>query len=215
MGIFKNKKNLYICICLCVVIICIIVCLVWEHNNPNAEYAFIQADSSENVANSEKSINKADEKIYVYILGEVNNSGVIEVKYGDRLKDVIEKAGGFTAEADVEKVNLAYQVEDGQKIVIPNINTVKSSENTGEEYVTNGAGENIVEGEGTSSSKININKATQTELETLSGIGPSVANKIIQYRDKNGKFTNIEELKNVPGIGESKYEAIKDYVIAR
>lgn len=214
METFKNKKNIFICSCVCVVIICIIVCFVWEHNNQNVKYDFIEADNNENEVNIKKDFNEPDDKIYVYVLGEVNNSGVIEAQYGDRLKDVIEKAGGFTSEADIEKVNLAYQVEDEQKIVIPNVNS-KSSDGDGEkEYISAGAGVDIVEG-GSKGAKVNINRATQTELETLSGIGPSMANKIIQYRNKNGKFTNVEELKNVPGIGNSKYEAIKDCVVAR
>lgn len=214
METFKNKKNIFICSCVCVVIICIIVCFVWEHNNQNVKYDFIEADKNENEVNIKKDFNEPDDKIYVYVLGEVNNSGVVEVQYGNRLKDVIEKAGGFTSEADIEKVNLAYQVEDGQKIVIPNVNAVEKDENTGEEQITAGAGVDIVEGGG-NGTKVNINRATQTELETLSGIGPSMANKIIQYRNKNGKFKSVEELKNVPGIGDSKYEAIKDSIVAK
>ena len=214
MEILKSKKNLFICSCVCIVIICIIVCFVYEHNNQNFKYDFIEADNNDNEVSNEKNTNKLDDKIYVYVLGEVNNSGVIEIQYGDRLKDVIEKAGGFTAEADVEKVNLAYQVEDGQKIVIPNVNAAGKDENMGEEYITAGAGVDIVEGGG-NGTKVNINRATQTELETLSGIGPSMANKIIQHRNKNGKFKNVEELKDVPGIGDSKYDAIKDSIVAK
>ena len=97
-------------------------------------------------------------------------------------------------------------VQDGQKINIPNVNTVEK-----EGYISPEIGENIiVEDIKTNSSLVNINTATQTELESLTGIGPSTALKIIKYRKENGKFETIEDIKNVPGIGESKFEAIKN-----
>lgn len=214
MEFFRNKKNLYILICTCVAIICIIVCLLIEHNDNNSEYQFVPAENKEISTGDAKINNESDDKIYVYVIGEVNNTGVIEANYGDRLKDIIEKAGGFTPEADTKKINLAYQVEDGQKIVIPNINDLSDNESVGDDYITTGAGINALQGQG-GAAKVNINRATQTELETLSGIGPSMANKIIDYRNKNGKFSSIDELKNVPGIGEAKFESIREYVVVK
>lgn len=82
-----------------------------------------------------------------------------------------------------------------------------------ESYISEEIGENIiVEDIKTNTNLININTATQTELETLTGIGPSTALKIINYREENGKFNTIEDIKNVPGIGDSKYEAIKNEI---
>lgn len=114
----------------------------------------------------------------------------------------------MTENADTNKINLAYVVQDGQKINIPNVNNVET-----EGYISQEIGENIIiEDIKTSTNLVNINTATQSELETLTGIGPSTALKIINYREENGKFKTIEDLKNVPGIGEAKFEAIKNEI---
>lgn len=93
----------------------------------------------------------------------------------------------------------------------------RTTEAESESYITTSSGVivNSKESESIQSSKININTATQTQLETLSGIGPSTATKIIAYREENGKFTKIEDIKNVSGIGESKFEKIKDDIVVK
>lgn len=179
----------------------------------NYSYNEIEIETTEN--SIEGSVNEEkieNTNIIVHITGEIINDGIIEIEEGSRIADVIEEAGGITEEADLSKVNLAYQVSDGQKIYIPNINEKENEiQNSIEEYITNEAGDNIIiEGKEISSEKVNINTATQTELETLNGIGPSTALKIINYRNENGKFETIEDLKNVPGIGEQKFENIKE-----
>lgn len=114
----------------------------------------------------------------------------------------------MTENADISKINLAYVVQDGQKINIPNVNTVET-----EVYISQEIGENIiVEDIKTNSKLVNINTATQAELETLTGIGSSTALKIINYRKENGKFKTIEDIKNVSGIGDAKFEAIKNEI---
>jgi len=134
--------------------------------------------------------------------------GIIKIEEGSRLADAIEAAGGLTENADVNKINLAYVIQDGQKINIPNVNSVENNS-----YITENIGENIIIEDITTNTRlVNINMATQTELEALSGIGPSTALKIIQYRNENGKFKSIEDIKNVPGIGDSKFEAIKNEI---
>lgn len=150
--------------------------------------------------------NILEEEIVVHIAGEVTNEGIVKIKKDSRIADVIEKAGGATVEADLSKVNLAYQVKDGQKIYIPNIN---DDEKEIKEYVTEEAGVSIIIEDKQVGSKVNINTATQTELETLTGIGPSTALKIINFRKENGDFKQIEDIKNVTGIGESKFESLK------
>lgn len=148
-----------------------------------------------------------DDKIIVHITGAIENEGIIEIEKDARIADVIDEAGGTTTEADLSKVNLAYSVKDGQKIYIPNINDEKT-----EEYITEEAGQEIIIEGGQVTDKVNINTAKQTELETLSGIGPSTALKIINYREENGDFETIEDLKNVPGIGEAKFNNIKESI---
>ena len=147
-------------------------------------------------------ISKNDDRIGVYISGEVKNTGVYYLKKDSRITDLINICGGLTEEADVSKINPAQKLNDSDKIIIP-----KKEENLNTESIedNNESDINVQE-------KININTANQTELETLSGIGPSTALKIINYKKEHGKFNNIEEIKNVPGIGESKFENIKEYI---
>lgn len=152
---------------------------------------------------------KVEEKstIKVYVTGEVNSAGVIELEEGDRIEDAIEGAGGITQNANLKDINLAYEVSDGEKIYIPNI----SEEITQENESVSENDERTVETQN-SSGKVNINKATVPELTKVPGIGASTAQKIVSYRDENGKFKAIEDIKNVSGIGDSKYESMKDYI---
>ncbi len=133
------------------------------------------------------------------------------------------KHGGVKEEADTEDINLAYRLEDGMKIHIPtkqekrNSNTINSVEDTKEKtenYVTTSSGANVKE-EKKDIFKVNINTATQTQLETLPGIGASTATKILTYRKEKGKFKKIEDIKEVTGIGEAKFEKIKDSITVK
>ena len=161
-----------------------------------------------------------EETIIIYITGEVKNQGIYKLKTGSRIADAIEIAGGTTQEANINKINLAYILEDGMKIEIPNkdenLNEIEDKTTNYVSKNTNGTISSNKETENTenkkTSEKININTATQTELETLPGIGPSTALKICKYREENGKFTSIEDIKNVSGIGDSKYEQIKNLI---
>lgn len=161
--------------------------------------------SISNFIENEKDNEKNDTNIKVYVTGEVKNQGVIELEEGARIADAIEKAGGKTEQANLKNVNLAYQLEDGQKIYIPNINDIET------EVVDDGAS-GIVDDTTATQGTININKADEIELQSLNGIGESLAASIVEYRKENGKFETIEDLKNVPGIGDSKFENIKAYI---
>ena len=160
--------------------------------------------------------NKTDEKdlIIIHITGAVKMPGIVKLEEGARIEDAINKAGGLTEDADISKVNLAYVLEDGVKIKIPSNSDIGD---LGENIIINGSGDNILEDFENSSDNniLNINKATEQELEDLPGIGPSLASKIIEYRNKNGKFSSVEDIKNVNGIGESKYENIKEKLCAK
>lgn len=167
----------------------------------------------------------SDDRILVHISGAVNKEGIVELKMGSRIADAIDKAGGIKEDADIEEINLAYLLEDGMKIKIPNKQEKDKQSDTVQEenienYVTTSIGvSNVSKEEEKSkdmkSEKVNINTATQTELETLPGIGPSTAMKIITYRKEKGKFMKKEEIKEVSGIGESKYNKIKDLIVAK
>lgn len=180
-----------------------------------AVYFFTKDHSSEFISTNEllltseptKSTNEI-EKIVVHIDGEVLNPGLVYLSSGARIADAIEEAGGLSELANISNINLAYTIRDGQKIHIPSIYEADE-----ESLIQDDAGENIIKSDNSSnSSKININTATQTELESLPGIGSSTATKIIDYRNKNGNFKTIEDIMNVNGIGESKFNNIKDYI---
>jgi competence protein ComEA len=137
--------------------------------------------------------------VTIYITGEVNHAGLYSLPVGSRFNDAILAAGGFTSEADTSSVNLAQILEDGQKIDIPGINNPASP------GTQNGLGQPM---EGV----ININTATVDQLDTLPGIGTKTAQDIIDFRSSNGDFTTIEDIMDVPGIGQGKFEAIKDLI---
>jgi len=183
---------------------------VFENNYTNEENNYIlKEDSTE----SNEIIDKKG-KIVIHITGEVKKKGVLYLAEGSRIADAIELAGGTTKNANLDQVNLAYELKDGQKISIPN----KNEEIRDNEYIIENSGNNVIVDEGRTTSnskevkKVNINTATQTELETLSGIGTALAQRIIEYREANGKFEKIEEIQNVKGIGDSKFSNIKDNI---
>jgi len=141
--------------------------------------------------------------LIVHITGAVPRPGVYALAQGSRVQDAISAAGGFLAEAEKTGINLARALEDGEQLDIP--------------YVE-GASPVILEDPAAteapvvSTELININFASQAELESLPGIGPTTAQKIIQYREQNGSFLTIEDIINVPGIGPGTYERIKDLI---
>ena len=145
-----------------------------------------------------------DNIIKVHIDGCVQFPGIIELAEGSRIADAIDKVGGITSNASIKNVNLAYVLQDGEKIHIPSV----EEENSNLEQIQ------VISSANTSSEngKININKATLAELQKISGIGESTAKKIIEYRNINGKFKKIEELKQITGIGDKKYDIIKEEV---
>lgn len=175
--------------------------------------------------NETKEQEKVDitKKIMVYITGEVKNPGIYELEENSRIKDVIEKAGGLKETADITDINLATILQDEDKITIPSKEENKQEKQNTEKIQSNKQSKTTEKSQNTTSistnttgknqnTKVNINTATQTELETLPGIGPSIASKIVSYRKENGKFKSIEEIKKVNGIGESKYKKIKELI---
>lgn len=187
-----------------------------DNSDDNFEDLMINTSNIQNTSQNDiLNITTAEsEKIVVYIIGSVQNPGIVELNIDSRVSDAVEASGGLLEDADVSKINLAYKLEDGQKITIPSINDKTDEDSSYEDYISNDPGNMISQNPSSSTSesntqKVNINTATQTQLETLPGIGPSTASKIISYRNENGKFKSIEDIKNVSGIGDSKFENIK------
>jgi competence protein ComEA len=142
-----------------------------------------------------------DKPIVVHITGAVPRPGVYALPQGARVQDGISAAGGFLAEADKSNINLAELLDDGEKLDIPFIEGGSPVLSTPVPQVV-----------ATTTELININTASTAELDSLPGIGPTTAQKIIDYRTQNGPFVNTEDIINVPGIGPGTYERIKDLI---
>lgn len=139
------------------------------------------------------------EEVVVHVAGAVVKSGVYRLPEGSRVVDAVAVAGGAGEEADLDAVNLAQPLIDGQKVWLP-----KLGEQDGSSMVDSASG--------VADSKVNINTAGLTELQTLNGIGPSLAQRIIDYRTDSGPFQRIEDIQNVTGIGEKRFLQLKDHI---
>lgn len=157
-------------------------------------------DQDDNELNED---NKDDFIITVYICGAVNSPGVYEFSTSDRVTHAIERAGGFSSNADTQFWNLAQLLTDGEKIYIPTVSEVKGGYTT-----TTASGASGVD----SSGKININTATKAQLMTLTGVGEAKALSIISYRETNGSYATIEDVMKISGIKDAVFNTIKDYI---
>ena len=151
-------------------------------------------------ANVGESLGSPDKTIFVHVCGAVVSPGVYEMIEGNRVFEAIEQAGGFTDEAHAQAINLADKVVDGQQVVVPT-----EEEATLSPQVPVGADES-------EQGLININTADQVRLQELSGIGEAKAKGILNYRESNGRFNSIEDIKSVSGIGDKLYEQIKENI---
>lgn len=170
-------------------------------------------ETNDKTFTSKIGIAKEENKIKVYVTGEVNSPGVVSLNEKSRIVDAIEAAGGKTENADLTKINLAYILDDGVQICVPRIGQASNDKET---YITDEAGEGVITDElisqNTKNSKVNINTANSEKLQTIPGVGEATAQKIIKYREEKGKFKTKEDIKNVEGIGDAKYEKLKDYI---
>lgn len=168
----------------------------------------LTGDEEESLAEETNVVTESEPKttmIMVDIGGAVNDPMVAELEEGSRVEDAINAAGGVTEDADLTEINRAAFLEDGDKILIPEKQDAALND------ISN-ATDGSAKGSYTpySDGKININTAGSEELQMLDGVGPVTAEKIIDYRESNGRFKDIEDIKNVSGIGEKTFEKLKD-----
>ena len=176
------------------------------------------ADNTEKTENIETDDSQS---FVVYVSGYVNNPGVYELSAGSRVIDAIDAAGGYSKEAYDNYLNLASLIADGQMIYVPSEEEVESgsiergvasgADGSGVGGVTGGNGGGNSSGSG---ALVNINKASKEELMTLPGIGESKADKIIAYREENGRFSTPEGIMEISGIKDGLYNKIKDKICA-
>jgi len=160
----------------------------------------------------EQQITEAPKNIMIYITGEVENPGVYELPDDSRAIDAVNIAGGTTSDAALDTVNLSLRIFDEDHIIIPKIGEeVAGAIISGTGRHDNGGGRDAPTA-GTASGLVNINTASSAELQTLRGVGPVTAGRIIEYREKNGAFGSKSDLKKISGIGEKTFESLADYI---
>jgi competence protein ComEA len=204
---FSNQEKITIILLLIVIIVGVGIVL---NKNINREDNFI-VNSASDISENNPAMQIETPSVIIHIAGAVKNPGVYQLKSTDRIVDAVKIAGGATEEANLDSINLAALLKDGQKIIVP----YKTYSETGEEINTNTFNyvESVYSSSTVSSStKININTANANMLQTLPGIGPVLSERIIEYRNQNGLFGVIDDIKDVSGIGEKKFEGIKDLI---
>lgn len=147
-------------------------------------------------------------EIVVYVAGAVNRPGVVQLAEGARAKDAVDACGGFLPTADTNGVNLAQKLKDGMQVTVPE----KSPQGTAVQGAAAADGAQTRTAKPLPDGMVNINTADEKELDKLPGIGPAMAKRIVEYRMENGAFQAPEEIKRVKGIGDAKYEKMKDKI---
>jgi competence protein ComEA len=185
------------------VMILLIIIIVYFFIRSVGQDDIVIGDTSPPIINEpSKDENTPDEEkpiiIMVDVKGAVNSPGVYVAMEGERVIDIINKAGGFASKADQNQVNLSQHVEDEMVILVPRLGEMSENLQNASSYSQN--------------SLVNINKASESELQTLPGIGPSKATAIIEYRETNSGFQTIEDLKKISGIGEKTFEKLEPLI---
>ena len=185
-----------------VIVIILSVCYIQPFNSVNEGIELTEYIEEEEDVVEEVEIEEVNEEISTYLIdvkGQIQFPGVYEVTSDLRVHDVIILAGGFLDTANTNTINLAQKIQDEMVIYVPHLE--EETETSFESWST-----------AQNKQKVSINQATESELLTLPGIGPSKASAIIKYRDEFGKFNSIDELTNVSGIGSKTLENLRDYI---
>lgn len=203
--IIMNTGKEKVLICIIIILSFALIGTIYNNSNKPTEVIINDGNNTEEKAiNDESNISEETSFIGVHISGAVKTPGFIWIKEGTRLGEALEYVGGTLVDADLDAVNLSKKLKDEEKVYIPRIGEVEKyhSMDNNEIYSSK-------------SDKININTAGIAELDSLPGIGEAYAKRIIEYRETNGLFKSIEEIKNVSGIGEKRFEAIKDLITVK
>ena len=207
--------------CLLVLALLIIAFALWRFWPKGQQESFSIDSSAETIsAQSDSSTDQTQAigEVAVDVEGAVNNPGLYRLSADLRAGDAIEAAGGLRQDASAAAINKAKKLEDGMQIYVPTQDESNNAASAGSsESNSTSSGASSAAGSSASSGvdaqgKVNINTATSEQLQTLQGVGPSIASKIIDYREKNGAFKKIEDIKNVSGIGDSRFAAIESSI---
>ena len=162
----------------------------------------------ENVSDAGNAGGSSLPQVYIYVCGAVELPGVYSLRQGSRLYEAVELAGGLTADADENCLNMARPITDGEQVVILTQEEALALKEAGTYFCPAGDTAQAAQDSGL----VNINTATVTELTSVSGIGASRAQAIVDYREKNGSFGSIEDIKRVDGIKDGLFSKIKDKI---
>lgn len=202
---FFNKYKILIIVMICLLGFLIILSTSTSDIDNNEDAFKKYSKETEIKEDSEDSYteNNKEDKIFVYIGGAVEKPNVYKLEEGSRIKDLVEIAGGFSDNAESKDINLAQKLNDEDYIYVYSIGESEIDSNISSEVTSS------IRKDGC----ININKATVEELKSIDGIGEARASKIVEYREENGPYKNIDELKTIGArIGEKTFETIKDKV---
>ena len=200
MNLWEKKKL----IAVAALVVVLAALSIWQSTPGKLEGGVIQG--GEQLAESKT------KGLRVYVSGEVKNPGMYEMPAGSRAQEAIEKAGGMTLNANVNKVNLAKKCKDGMQINVPALSVKQAKTRAGSSQGRRSAGNvNSTEVEQENLTTVNLNSATIEELENLPGVGQTTAQKIIEYRQQH-RFDKIEDVMNVKGIGKAKFQKMKNYL---
>ncbi|MDD5893962.1 MAG: helix-hairpin-helix domain-containing protein [Coriobacteriaceae bacterium] len=192
----------------CIVVTCIVLVVLalvrFVPTETSASQDFEAPAQAEEQAASEQDSDVR--QVGVDVEGAVASPGLYLVSADARVNDAVAAAGGMTSDADRQRVNLAQKVEDGMQVYVPSREEAPAATGT----TTTGAGQ--ASSSGASKGKVNLNTASAEELQTLSGIGPSLSQRIIDYRQANGPFKSVDDLRKVSGIGDTRFKSLKDLV---
>lgn len=200
MKITKNREN-YIIYGIILLILLFIGSRYYDYQSRKKQVSSstLETPTELVIQTVDKSSTSEPSVIYIHVSGKVVSPGLVTLKSGMRVIDAIEAAGGALPEGNLDAVNLAKVLQDEDKIYIPSIEEVASVESKGLESTTG---------------QIDINQADESQLIQVPGIGPKTAQKIIKYRESN-TFRSIEDLKKIEGIGDKKFEQLKDFIICQ
>jgi competence protein ComEA len=159
-------------------------------------------------ASGQSSVTSAPSALFVHVAGEVAVPGVYRLDPGGRVHEAIDRAGGATAEADLDALNLAQSLADGQRLYVPRTGEIDPGAIPVLTPIVTGVATATTAPPG----PIDVNRATVAELEDLPGVGPATASAIVDDRERNGPFATVDDLDRVPGIGPSKLDALRDLV---
>ncbi len=206
---FKKDNIVYIII----IVLFLIIGYQYYENKNYEKSEFLDINTAELSSNKIKSKNsneipiekeeEENKEIIIHISGAVKNPGILKMDSSKRIVDAVELAGGATNDADLDRVNLAAKLHDEEKVYIPKF----GEENSNNLVPTTSS----VNSNHNGTEKININSADSSELQKIPGIGEKTAQKIIDYRSNN-PFSSIEDIKNIDGIGDKKFESMKEYI---